>query len=281
MARGRRRAGAGRGPRDRHPGVRGLVLFAVVASVLPAAASERCVPGTYVAHRGPRLVPGATGTYDVVRFDGAGRDARVAIAATCPAVRARGRGRRVRATWPSGACGVPERIRLTGELDADCQVLRGRLRRGGRPGVALVAARCADDGIVRADAGEACATAGACGPDQRCIDCRCVPAVDFRRDVQPIFRSCLTLACHEGPRPTGAFSLEPGAAHGALLGGVAGRGPCAGRALVVPGAPDASVLMARVGGGTCGARMPIGPVSLPAAEVDTLRAWISQGAPGG
>jgi hypothetical protein len=133
--------------------------------------------------------------------------------------------------------------------------------------------------VVRAEMGEQCDAPDACGPDGRCVDCRCVPAVRFARDVQPVFRSCLTLACHEGPRPTGAFELTPGSAYGALLTGVAHAGPCAGGRLVVPGDPDHSVLTARVGGGTCGARMPLGTVALPPSEVDTLRAWIAQGAP--
>ncbi len=258
--------------------MRCALLLASLAFALPAAARPRCEPGAFVVHRGPRLLAGATGTYDVVRLEGTGRAMRVALGATCPPVRARVRGRRLVAHWPGRACGVRGRVRLTASIAGDGELLRGRLRRPGLPAVPLVAVRCAPDGMVRAGAGEQCAAPDACGPDQRCVDCRCVPAVRFGRDVQPIFRSCLTLACHEGQRATGAFSLEPGWAYGALLAGVGRRGPCAGRRLVVPGDPDGSVLVARIGGGTCGAPMPLGAVALPPAEVDVLRAWVAQGA---
>jgi len=260
--------------------VRIAVLLAFLVVAAPTTAGTRCAPGTFVVHAGPRLIDSATGTYDVVRLDGAGRTARVAIVATCPPVRAHMRGRRLKAVWPSGACGVPGRVRLKAAITEDCEELRGRIGGPRSPAVPLIAARCAGDGVVRLGTGEECAAADACGPARRCVDCRCVPAIDFQRDVQPIFQNCLTLACHEGgTRPTGGFPLAPGSAYGALLGSVARAGSCAGRRLVVPGDPDASVLAARVGGGTCGARMPLGGIPLPPGEVDTLRAWIAEGAP--
>jgi hypothetical protein len=87
------------------------VLLALAASA-PAPARRIDTPGRFVAHAGPRLVAGATGTYDVLRLDGVGRRARIAIVATCPPVRVRVHGRRVTAAWRSGACGVAGRIRL-------------------------------------------------------------------------------------------------------------------------------------------------------------------------
>lgn len=273
-------AGAGSRPRATRTPVRIAFLLAALALVDPAAARTRCAPGAFVVHGGRRPIAAATGTYDVIRFDGVGRESRLTIAGTCPPARAGVRGRRLTAAWPSGACGVAGRVRLKAVLADDCETLRGRIRRAGGPPVALRAARCAADGVVRADLGEECAAEDVCGAGRRCVDCRCVPAVDFDRDVQPIFQSCLTLACHEGPRATGGFELTPGSAYGALLGDVARAGACAGRRLVVPGDPDASVLAARVGGGTCGARMPLGTIPLAPPEVDTLRAWIAQGAIG-
>src|SRR5262245_31547955 len=69
-----------------HARVRSAVLLAFLVVAAPAMAGTRCAPGTFVVHAGPRLLDGATGTYDVVRLDGAGRTARVAIVATCPPV---------------------------------------------------------------------------------------------------------------------------------------------------------------------------------------------------
>jgi hypothetical protein len=148
---------------------------------------------------------------------------------------------------------------------------------GARP-VRFTAARCADDGLVDAEAGERCAAAGACGPEGACVDCRCVTVVHFGRDVEPFFQTCMGTACHEGTLPPGGFSLLPGLAYDALAGHVARAGPCAGMPAVVAGAPDRSVLFARVSGFACGTRMPPASAPLRPAEVDAIRWWIAQGA---
>jgi Planctomycete cytochrome C len=261
------------------PGRLALVCLAVLACVRHAPARLRCAPGSFVVQAGTRLLPAASGDYDVVHVTTDGERMRVALDATCPPIRARARGRRLTARWPRGRCAVPESVTLKMVLDDGCEVARGRVRRSGSRAVALLAARCAADDVVSAGTGEEYAAADACGPDRRCVDCRCVPVVGFVRDVQPIFQNCLTAACHEGADAAGSFELVPERAYEELLARRARAGACGGQPLVVPGDPDASVLWKRVGGTTCGASMPLGSPLLPAADVDAIRAWIAQGAP--
>jgi hypothetical protein len=255
-----------------------VVLGAMLALPVPAAARLRCAPGSFVVQLGPRLLPGLAGGYDVIRLGANGRRMTAAIGATCPPVRARTRGARVIATWPPGRCAAAGRVRLTMTIREECEVARGRVKRRGAPPVALVAPRCASDGVVRGDLGEQCAADAACGEDARCVDCRCVPIVRFTRDVEPIFTQCLTSACHEGGNAPGSFDLLPERAYPELLSKHARAGACAGEPLVAPGDPDASVLLKRVGGAECGASMPLGSDLLPAPAVDAIRAWIAQGA---
>jgi hypothetical protein len=103
--------------------------------------------------------------------------------------------------------------------------------------------------------------------------------VSFARDVQPIFRGCLTVACHEGPTAVGTVDLVADRAYAELRGRSARAGACAGQPLVVPGDPDASVLWKRLGGSECGGSMPLGSSLLPAADLDAIRTWLAQGAP--
>lgn len=172
---------------------------------------------------------------------------------------------------------MARRVRMKAVLGRDCEIVRGRLKASGRQ-VPFAAPRCGDDGVLSGEVGEQCASPDACGPERACVDCRCVSAVNFARDVEPVFQSCLTLACHESEATPGGFGLTPGLALPALLGRVARSGPCTGRPLVLPGDPDASVLVERVSGNACGSRMPVGPVPLPPAAVDAIRAWVAQGA---
>ena len=256
-----------------------LLCVAALAAAGHASARLRCAPGSFVAPSGTRVLPGATGGYDVVRVVTAGRRITVALDATCPPIRARAHGRRVTARWPRGRCAVPGRVTLEMVLDDGCEIVRGRVRRTGSRAVALLAARCAPDGVISADAGEECAVSDdTCGPDRRCVDCRCVPVVSFARDVQPIFRNCLSAACHEGADAAGSFELVPERAYAELLARRARAGACGGQPLVVPGDPDASVLWRRIGGAACGASMPLGSTPLPPGDVDAIRAWIAQGA---
>jgi hypothetical protein len=255
-----------------------LLAIALLGQAIPASARLRCAPGSFVVQTGPRLLPGIAGGYDVIRLAVEGRRVTAAIGATCPPVRARTRGARVTATWRSGRCAVAGRVRLKMVIGDGCEVARGRVKRRRAPAVALVAPRCAPDGVVHGELGEQCAADETCGEDARCVDCRCVPIVRFARDVQPIFTQCLTAACHEGGNAPGSFDLVADRAYGELLSKRARAGACAGEPLVVPGNPDASVLFKRIGGAACGASMPLGSDLLPAAAVDAIRAWIAQGA---
>ncbi|MEY4581129.1 MAG: hypothetical protein RL701_5832 [Pseudomonadota bacterium] len=97
--------------------------------------------------------------------------------------------------------------------------------------------------------------------------------------------------CHSGGAttlPSSAnggllFSLsDKAAAHIALVGPMTSSfGKCAGKTLVVPGSPDTSVLFDKLANATpaCGAtRMPLGGMPLTAAELESVRAWIADGA---
>jgi mono/diheme cytochrome c family protein len=95
-------------------------------------------------------------------------------------------------------------------------------------------------------------------------------AVDFNRDVRPIFNAhCL--ACHGGVKQSSGLSFIY--RDKALAGGESGE------PAITPGDPDASYLMDRITS-TDEDRMPPaehGP-RLSTREIETLRAWIAQGA---
>ncbi len=87
--------------------------------------------------------------------------------------------------------------------------------------------------------------------------------VDFARDVQSIFHThCLK--CHGGVKQEGGLSL--------LAPGTADTKP------ITPGKPDESELMRRVTTADPEERMPADAPPLKAAEIETLRRWIQQGA---
>ncbi|MEZ5393354.1 MAG: DUF1549 domain-containing protein [Bryobacterales bacterium] len=98
----------------------------------------------------------------------------------------------------------------------------------------------------------------------------CLPlsaAVDFVRDVKPIFdRSCA--GCHGEKQQLGQLRLDARAI--VLEGGVSGK-------TVTPGEPEKSELYLRVAGTSEHPRMPMGG-ELPAAEIETIRQWIAEGA---
>ncbi|MCB1021263.1 MAG: DUF1549 domain-containing protein, partial [Acidobacteria bacterium] len=98
----------------------------------------------------------------------------------------------------------------------------------------------------------------------------CLPlsaAVDFVRDVKPIFdRSCA--GCHGDKQQLGQLRLDARAI--VLEGGVSGK-------TVTPGEPEKSELYLRVAGTSEHPRMPMGG-ELPAAEIETIRQWIAEGA---
>jgi hypothetical protein len=268
--------GAGRGALTRRAGPVARLAAVLVAGPALAAPAPLCPPGRFVVHQGERLIAGAAGTYDVIRI----ADGRVSLVGACPPapvhLRARRAGTRLRSRWPRRACGTDGRVRLRASVADGCQVLRGVVRTGGVPPVAVVASRCADDGVL--GPGETCAGPDACAPGEACVDCRCVPRPAFARDVLPLLSACLGSACHVGDTAPGGFDLSPAAAYATLRGRLARAGPCAGLPLVAAGRPDDSVLFERISGTRCGTRMPNGSTALAPAQVDAIRAWIASGA---
>ncbi len=92
-------------------------------------------------------------------------------------------------------------------------------------------------------------------------------AVDFAREVQPIFdRACV--GCHGEAQQLGQLRLD--AREAAFRGGVSGEA-------IVAGKPGNSELYRRITGASDQARMPMGG-ELEAAEIETIRLWIAEGA---
>ncbi|HWE96145.1 MAG TPA: PSD1 and planctomycete cytochrome C domain-containing protein [Tepidisphaeraceae bacterium] len=94
------------------------------------------------------------------------------------------------------------------------------------------------------------------------------PAIDFVRDVQPIF-AANCYECHGPQKSKGALRLD--ARPLAINGG-------SSKHAIVPGSTDKSVLIHRVLGEGDEERMPLKHAPLTAAQIATLRAWIDQGA---
>lgn len=100
--------------------------------------------------------------------------------------------------------------------------------------------------------------------------------------VESIFaRSCGGAACHvDAAAPAAGLDLSAGKVRAALVD-VPARGR-SGLSLVVPGDPGTSYLWCKLIGECVereGARMPALAAPLPAAELETVRAWIAAGAP--
>lgn len=113
-----------------------------------------------------------------------------------------------------------------------------------------------------------------------------VPArVSFRRDIRPIIER------PDGP-PAGcrrchyrALSSAQGFELGGLdlttLGTLRKGGISSGRTIVVPGNPEASVIVQKLEGTYArGERMPKGLTPLSRGEIDLVRRWIAEGAEG-
>jgi len=93
-------------------------------------------------------------------------------------------------------------------------------------------------------------------------------AVDFSRDVTPIFRA-YCVKCHGSEKPQAQLRLDSETA--VLRGGVSGR-------VVVPGKSGDSLLIKRVLGFGDIPRMPLNGDPLPTEKINLIRAWIDQGA---
>ncbi len=112
------------------------------------------------------------------------------------------------------------------------------------------------------------------------IEIRVTPGgsgVSFANQVQPIFTTnCVNAGCHPGGGAP--FSLRAGESYRELVNQDASGGPCRGQKRVLPRDPANSVLVKRLEGSTCGNLMPLGGSPLPAASIQLIRDWISQGA---
>jgi uncharacterized protein DUF1553/uncharacterized protein DUF1549/cytochrome c len=91
--------------------------------------------------------------------------------------------------------------------------------------------------------------------------------IDFNRDIAPILQvSCGK--CHSGPEAQAHLRLDSEAA--VWRGGVSGKA-------IIPGNSQGSLLVKRLLGLGTQPRMPTGADPLPAAQIETIRAWIDQG----
>jgi hypothetical protein len=116
-------------------------------------------------------------------------------------------------------------------------------------------------------------------------------------NVQKILTtSCaLSTSCHKGMRPKADLNLEPGMAYLNLLGSDPSVGTMScefpGMNRVVPGDPDASLLVAKLTTPPAGApdmactsaggkneRMPMSNDALPMAQIALIRDWVAAGA---
>ncbi|MFT3924185.1 MAG: hypothetical protein QM778_16745 [Myxococcales bacterium] len=131
---------------------------------------------------------------------------------------------------------------------------------------------------------ENCGACGhACAPGQTCQAGHCACSdrvVDFTKDVAPILQSaCTNAGCHSGTKPKENLSLSSSTSYAELVGVKTSQ--CNdGRLLVKPGDPGTSYLMQKLlGQDLCsGTQMPKAGSSLPAQQLETITAWICQGA---
>lgn len=107
------------------------------------------------------------------------------------------------------------------------------------------------------------------GRDQPTVVLAAGRPVSFATDIDPILaRRCLS--CHSGDKPEASLNLT--SREGALKGGKSGS------PAIVPGDPDASLLVHLVSGGDPKRQMPPKGGALQAGEIAVLREWIRQGA---
>lgn len=98
---------------------------------------------------------------------------------------------------------------------------------------------------------------------------RSAPAVDFAKDIQPIFKnSCIS--CHGAEKQAGRLRLDSREA--AFKGGMSGP-------VIIPGQGAESLLYLRVAGLEDLEQMPLKGEKLRAEQIESMRLWIAQGAP--
>jgi hypothetical protein len=175
-----------------------------------------------------------------------------------------------------GACGLGcgDLFCLVGECSTDCGTL----------------AECSGSCVDLVSNSNHCGACGkACGPGSSCVDgqCQCGSAtVSFASDVQPIFgASCASRGCHDGVggpgRPGGpgaggtSLDLTSDNSYQSLLSAATTCGP-----VVTPSDPGGSILIGKLTGTeVCmGSQMPKGDSPLAVELIDTIAAWICQGA---
>ncbi|WP_053234498.1 hypothetical protein [Sandaracinus amylolyticus] len=118
------------------------------------------------------------------------------------------------------------------------------------------------------------------------VDCEGEPQATWSWIYTCLFQAdqtCTSAACHGGGAMGGALAMPDAATGYANLFEVESEpaGACMGRVRVVPGDPDASLLVHKVEMGnpmSCETPMPIGPPPLSEEEVGIIRQWITDGA---
>lgn len=88
---------------------------------------------------------------------------------------------------------------------------------------------------------------------------------------------CANAYCH-GATGSGGFSVSTRQGAYASLVNAEGSANCGGEVRVVPGDPDASLLVQKITDPSCGERMPKDNEALSPETVERIRAWISAGA---
>ena len=76
-----------------------------------------------------------------------------------------------------------------------------------------------------------------------------------------------------------SMGMDQPTAYAALVGMPSTGDTCGGMQLVLPGDPDASLLVLKFGDAPpCGDRMPLAGARLSAGQLDQVRTWIAEGA---
>ena len=103
--------------------------------------------------------------------------------------------------------------------------------------------------------------------------------VSFAADIQPIFdQSCALAGCHSAATASAGLVLAAGSAFDNLVGTPSSQQPATSR--VASGDPDNSYLAHKIEGtaGISGGRMPLNRSPLSAAQIASIRTWITEGA---
>lgn len=144
----------------------------------------------------------------------------------------------------------------------------------------------ATGGVATGGATGGVATGGSGGTSTATTGCESASGepVSFANDIQPIFQASCGGAnsCHFKSLASGGLSLKASAAHDALVGKASKVSACGDKTLVVPGDVAQSYLIDKLlytgKPEICGVRMPYQKPKLADAQIQTLVAWICQGA---